>query len=186
LVGNVWDFKQGKIGMGLGNTLLVKVDTEGKVVKQKTFPGRIAAAARLRDGNIAVVDDPQSYAGEAGVGAPTFQDNAVYAKSFMRLQSWTPDLALSWSVRLPEFHVQFLPLSIAAAPQGGVVILGSGRGFQFIASEYDAQGRLVWTSTDSTRTWGISSLGGSGGLFAVAHLVYEPDMRVALSQFTLK
>src|SRR6202022_2420395 len=186
LVGNVWDFKQGNIGMGLGNTLLVKVDAAGKIVEQKTFPGRIATATRLHDGNIAVVDDPQTYADGAGVGASAFQDNAVYAKTFMRLQSWTPDLALSWSVRLPEFHVQFLPLSIAPAPLGGVIVLGSGRGFHFIASEYDAQGRLVWTTTDSTRTWGIFSLGGSGGLFAVAHPVYDPDMRVALSQFSLK
>jgi hypothetical protein len=186
LVGNTWDTKQGNIGMGLGNTLLVKVDAEGKVVEQKTFLGRIATATRLRDGNIAVVDDPQSYAGAAGVVASSFQDNAVYAKTFMRLQSWTPDLALSWSVRLPEFHIQFLPVSIAPAPHGGVVVLGSGRGFQFIASEYDAQGRLVWTTTDSTRTWGIFSLGGSRDLFAVAHSVYDPDIRVALSQFTLK
>jgi hypothetical protein len=65
-------------------------------------------------------------------------------------------------------------------------VLGSGRGFQFIASEYDAQGRLVWNTTDSTRTWGIFSLGGSRDLFAVAHSVYDPDIRVALSQFTLK
>jgi len=186
LAGNVWDLQQRNIGAGLGNTVLVKVDAAGKIVEQKTFPGRIAIAARLHDGNIAVVDDPRSYAGEAGVGASAIQDNAVYAKTFMRLQSWTPDLALAWSVRLPEFHVQFLPLSIAPAPGGGVVVLGSGRGLQFIASEYDAHGRLVWTTTDSTRTWGIFSLGGNGGLFAIAHPVYEPDIRVALSQFTLK
>jgi hypothetical protein len=186
LVGNVWDFKQGNIGMGLGTTLLVKADAAGEIVEQKTFPGRIATATRLRDGNIAVVDDPQSYAGAVGVGASAFQDNAAYAKTFMRLQSWTPDLALSWSARLPEFHVQFLPVSIAPAPHGGVVVLGNGRGFQFIASEYDAQGRLLWTTADSTRTWGVFSLAGSSGLFAVAHPVYDPDIRVALSQFTLK
>ena len=186
LVGNVWDIQRGNVGMGIGNTLLVKVDAAGKIVEQKTFPGRIATATRLTDGNIALVDDPQSYAGEAGMGASAFQDHAVYAKTSMRLQSWTPGLALSWSVRLPEFHVQFLPLSIAPAPRGGVVVLGSGRGFQFIASEYDAEGSLIWTTTDSTRTWGIFSLSGNGGLFAVAHPVYEPDMRVALSQFTLK
>lgn len=59
LVGNVWDWKQGKIGMGLGNTLIVKVDPAGKIVQQKTFAGRIATAARAGDGNILVVDDPQ-------------------------------------------------------------------------------------------------------------------------------
>lgn len=186
LVGNVWDFKQGKIGMGLGNTLVIKVNSAGKVIEEKTFAGRIATAARLGNGSIAVVDDPQSYAADGSVNAAAFQDTAVYSKTFMRLQCWTPDLTLAWSVRLPEFHVQFLPVSIAPAPKGGVIVLGSDRKFQFIAAEYDARGRLVWTTTDSKRAWGVFSLSGSSGLFAVAHPVYDADIRVALSPFTLR
>jgi hypothetical protein len=186
LVGNAWDIKQGNIGMGLGDTLLVKLDARGVIVRQKSFPGRVATATRTSEGKIITIDDPQSYAGTARLGMAAFQDGQAYQNSYMRLQAWTPDLALAWAGKLPEFHVQFLPMSIAPTRVGGVILLGTNRGFQLISSEYDAGGHPVWTVADPERRWAVSSLANRGDAFAVAHQVYEADIRVGLSQFTLR
>jgi hypothetical protein len=185
LAGNIWDFKQGNIGMGLGETMLVRLDGKGNIVRQKTFPGRVAAAARTKDGNIALVDDPQAYAGSTKLSAVIFQGDAAQ-NSYMRLQAWTPELAPLWTAKLTEFPVQFLPMQVAPAPDGGVILLGTERSFTLITSQYDAAGRQIWTVADPNRRWSVSLLAPRGDAFTIAHQVFETDIRVGLSEFKLK
>ncbi|HYL76489.1 MAG TPA: hypothetical protein VEU96_19910 [Bryobacteraceae bacterium] len=186
LAGNVWDFHQGKIGMGRGNTLLLRVDARGNIVQEKSFPGRIASAARARGGDFLVVDDPQSYPSDSGPSIPAAIDPDVYARSFMRLQAWRPNLTLAWTAPLPEFHMQFLHMAIRPGPAGGAVLIGTGRRFDLIASEYDGQGRQVWTTTDPSRQWSVLWLASSVDSFVLAHQVYDAEIRIALAGFNLK
>ena len=185
LAGNIWDFHQGKIGMGIGHTLLVRVDARGNVIGERRVPGRIAIGARTADGNFVVVDDPQSYLPGGRPTIPAGMDAGAYDRSYMRLQAWSPDLKPVWTSRLPEFHMQFLYMTIRPTSGGGVVLFGTGRGFDFIASEYDASGAQVWTVNDPARKWGTYSSSTWRDGFVFAHPVYGEDIGVGVSAFKL-
>jgi len=185
LAGNMWDFHQGKIGMGIGHTLLLRVDARGNIIREQRIPGRIAIGARTSDGNFVVVDDPQSYLPGGRPTIPGGMDPNVYGRTYMRLQAWSPDLKPVWTSRLPEFHMQFLYMAIRPAAGGGVVLFGTGRGFDFIASEYDAQGSQVWTINDPGKRWGTYSSASSRAGFVFAHPVYGDEIGVGVSAFKL-
>jgi hypothetical protein len=112
-------------------------------------------------------------------------DPKVYGRTYMRLQAWSPDLKPVWTSRLPEFHMQFLYMAIRPAAGGGVVLFGTGRGFDFIASEYDAQGSQVWTINDPGKRWGTYSSASSRAGFVFAHPVYGDEIGVGVSAFKL-
>src|SRR5207245_1708416 len=121
-----WDIRQGNIGMGVGTTLLVKLSPTGNIVAKKSFPGRIANCSGILNGHIVSVDDPQTYNSKAfakleDAAKVTPEMQKAITNSRMRLRSWSKDLQLAWTVPLSAVPPQGLPMSIAAAPAGGVV-----------------------------------------------------------------
>jgi hypothetical protein len=84
--GNIWDGRE-NISMGLANTMLVKVSSRGVTLSENVFPGRNAALAQTEDGQIILIDDPQSY---SAIGELMTKG----ARWPMRMQAWSSELKL--------------------------------------------------------------------------------------------
>ncbi len=158
LAGNIWDFHQGKIGMGLGNTMLVKLNPQGVTVAEKVFPGRNAVLAHAEDGQIILIDDPQSY--------PAIGDLLKREKEWpMRMQSWSEDLRLLWTAAMPGVLAELLPPEVVPAPGSGVIVFSNGFFAKPALARYDAAGKQLWVSQLEI---GFEVLGGESGKYALA------------------
>jgi len=176
LAGNIWDFHQGKIGMGLGSTMLVKLDPKGATVAEEVFPGRNAVLTRTEDGEIVLVDDPQSYAEKAGQPAP--EDGwKKMAQSSQRMEVWSEDLKRARSASMAGLAAALLPPTVLPAPGSGVIVFSNMWATPAVLARYDTAGRQAWLLHPET---GFGSLGGNAGRFA---LVWSGPDGATLAQF---
>jgi hypothetical protein len=157
LAGNIWDFHQGKIGMGPGSTMLVKLNPQGVTVAENVFPGRNAVLAQAEDGQIVLIDDPQSY--------PAVGDLLRWEKEWpMRMQSWSEELKLLWTAAMPGVRAELLPPEMMPAPGSGVIVFGNGFFAKSVLARYDAAGKQLWVSHPGI---GFGALGGESGRFVL-------------------
>jgi len=158
LAGNIWDSRQGKIGMGLGSTMLVKLNRQGVTVAEKVFPGRNAVLAQAEDGQIILIDDPQSY--------PAIGELLKRGTEWpMRMQAWSEELRLLWTAAMPGLSADLLPPEVLPAPGSGVIVLSNGFFAKPALARYDAAGKQLWVSHPGI---GFEVLGGESGRFFLA------------------
>ena len=153
--GNIWDGRA-KISMGLASTMLVKVSSQGVTLAEKVFPGRNAALAQTEDGQIILIDDPQSY---SAIG----EFMTRVAKWPMRMQGWSADLKLLWTATMPAIFAGLLPPEVSAAPGAGVIVFNRGGWPAATLARYDGTGKELWVSHPR----GFGTLGGNSGRFVL-------------------
>jgi hypothetical protein len=157
LAGNIWDFHHSKIGMGMGSTMLVKLNPQGVTVAEKVFPGRNAILTQAEDGQIILIDDPQSY--------PVIEGLLRREKEWpMRMQSWSEELRLLWTAAMPGVLAELLPPEVVPAPGSGVIVFSNGFVAKSVLARYDAAGKQLWVSHPGI---GFEMLGGDSGRYAL-------------------
>ena len=131
--GNIWDGRE-NISMGLASTILVKVSSQGVTLAEKVFPGRNAALAQTEDGQIILIDDPQSY-------AATGELMTKGARWPMRMQAWSGDLKPLWTATMPALLAGLLQPEVLPAPGSGVIVLAGAGGLPLRWPATTAPGR---------------------------------------------
>ena len=144
--------------MGLGSTMLVKLNRQGVTVAEKVFPGRNAVLAQAEDGQIILIDDPQSY--------PAIGELLKRGTEWpMRMQAWSEELRLLWTAAMPGLSADLLPPEVLPAPGSGVIVLSNGFFAKPALARYDAAGKQLWVSHPGI---GFEVLGGESGRFFLA------------------
>jgi len=157
LAGNIWDFHQGKIGMGPGSTMLVKLNPQGVTVAENVFPGRNAVLAQAEDGQIVLIGRSAELPGSWG--SPEMGERVADADAIV-----VGGVEAAVDRRHAGCARRVAPARNDASSGVGVIVFGNGFFAKSVLARYDAAGKQLWVSHPGI---GFGALGGESGRFVL-------------------